>query len=96
MPISAVRIVRAGAADTKRDPREAWFWWLGGPLPPLDTLPICYARRFGVEHGYKFDKQVLLWDAPRVRTPEQFARWADLVAAGHNQLVLARPLAEVT
>ena len=95
VPISAVRITRAGAAGTKRDPRESWFWGLGGPLPPLDTLPALYARRLGVEHGYKFDKQALLWDAPRVRTPEQFARWTDVVAAVHNQLVLARPLAAV-
>lgn len=94
-PVVAIRIVRAAAAGTKRDPREAWFWWLGGALPPLAELPTLYARRFGIEHGYKFDKQALLWDAPRVRTPEQFARWTDVVAAAHNQLVLARPLAEV-
>ena len=28
-------------------------------------------------------------------TPAQFERWTDLVAAAHNQLVLARPLAEI-
>ena len=95
VPITAIRIVRAGAADTKRDPREAWFWWLGGALPPLATLPHLYARRFGIEHGYKFDKQVLLWDAPRLRTAAQFERWTNLVAAAHNQLTLARPVAEV-
>lgn len=94
-PITAIRIVRHHARDTARDPREAWFWWLGGPLPPAATLPDLYARRFGIEHGYKFQKQVLLWDAPRVRTPEQFARWTDLVAAAHNHLVLARPLVAV-
>lgn len=93
--LTAVRITRAGAAGTKGDPREAWFWWLGGPLPPLATLPSLYARRFGIEHGYKFDKQALLWSAPRLRTPEQFERWTDLVAAVHNQLVLARPLAVI-
>jgi hypothetical protein len=93
--VTAIRITRAGAAGTKRDPREAWFWWLGGALPPLATLPHLYARRFGIEPGDKLDKQALLWDAPRVRTPEQFARWTDLVAAAHNQLVLARPLAEI-
>jgi hypothetical protein len=96
VPLTAVRVVRAGAAGTRRDPHEAWFWWTGGALPPLDSLPALYARRFGVEHGYKLDKQALLWAAPRVRTPEQFARWTDVVAAAHNQLVLARPLAEVT
>ena len=39
---------------------------------------------------------MLLWDAPRLRTAERFGRWTDVVAAVHNQLVLARPLAEVT
>ncbi len=94
VPLTAVRIVRAGAAGTKRDPREAWFWWLGEGQPPPDQPPPLYARRFGIEHGDKFDQQALLWDAPRVRTPAPFARWTDLVAAAHNQLVLARPLAE--
>ena len=93
--ITAIRIVRHDAQATARDPREAWFWWLGGPLPAPELLPRYYARRFGMEHGYKFQKQVLLWDAPRVRTPEQFERWSDLVAIAHNHLVLARPLATV-
>jgi len=94
VPVTAVRITRAGAAGTKRDPHEAWFWWLGEALPLPETLPSLYARCFSIEHGYKFDKQALLWDAPRVRTPAQFERWTDLVAVAHNQLVLARPLAE--
>jgi hypothetical protein len=95
VPITAIRIIRRGAKATARDPREAWFWWLGGPLPPPALLPQYYARRFGMEHGYRFQKQALLWDAPRVRTPEQFQRWTDLVAIAHNQLTLARPLATV-
>jgi hypothetical protein len=40
--ITAIRIVRAGAAGTKRDPRESWFWWLGGPRTtrwPADGAP---------------------------------------------------------
>jgi DDE superfamily endonuclease len=89
--ITAVQIIRSGARGTKRDPREAWFWWLGGALPPLAELAGLYPRRFGQEHGYRFDKQDLLWAAPRVRTPEQMERWTDLVAIVHNTLVLARP-----
>lgn len=89
--ITAVRIIRSGARHTKRDPREAWFWWLGESLPPLEELAGLYPRRFGQEHGYRFDKQDLLWAAPRVRTPEQMERWTDLVAIVHNALVLARP-----
>jgi hypothetical protein len=94
VPISAVRIIRERARATKRDPRESWFWWLGGALPPLSELARVYPRRFGQEHGYRFDKQDLLWATPRVRTPAQMERWTDLVAAVRNQLVLARPQAE--
>jgi hypothetical protein len=88
--LTAVRIVRLSARGTKRDPRVSWLGWLGGSLPPLSELAGLYARRFGQEHGYRFDKQDLLWAAPRLRTPEQMERWTDVVAAVHNQLVLAR------
>ena len=90
--ITVVRVTRAAAADSKRDPRESWFWWLGGPLPPLAELATFYPHRFGQEHGYRTDKQQLLWDAPHVRTPAQMQCWTDLVAMVRNQLVLARPL----
>lgn len=93
--ITVFRIVRSGAAGATRDRRESWFWWLGGPLPPLPTLPGLSARRFGLEHGDRFDKQTLLWAAPRLRTPEQFQRWTDLVAVVHNHLVLARAWADI-
>jgi hypothetical protein len=95
VPSTALRSIRHGAKATAREPREAWFWWLGGPLPPPALLPQYYARRFGMEHGSRFQQQALLWDAPRVRTPGQCQRWTDLVAIAHNQLTLARPLATV-
>lgn len=94
--VTAMRLIRHDARATARAPRESWFWWLGGPLPTAPMLPRYYARRFGVEHGDRFQKQVLLWDAPRVRTPAQFQRWSALVASAHNQLTLARPLVTVT
>ena len=90
--ITVVRVTRAAATDSKRDPRESWFWWLGGPLPPLAEVATFYPHRFGQEHGYRTDKQQLLWDAPHVRTPAQMQCWTDLVAMVRNQLVLARPL----
>jgi len=80
VPITVVRVTRAAATGTNRDPRESWFWWLGGPLPPLAEVATCYPHRFGQEHGYRTDKQPLLWDAPHVRTPEQMQCWTDLVA----------------
>ena len=92
--ITAVRIIRERARDTKRDPREAWFWWLGDALPRLAEVATVYPRRFAQEHGYRFDKQDLLWASVRVRTPEQMQHWTDVVAAVRNQLVLAREQAE--
>ena len=53
-----------------------------------------YARRYSQEHGYRVDKQQLLWETPRLRTPDQFQNWTDLVACVRNQLYLARPVAE--
>jgi hypothetical protein len=90
--LTALRISRPSAKGGKRDPREAWFWWLGETLPPLSEVATFYPHRFGQEHGYRFDKQDLLWAAPHLRTPEQMQRWTDLVAVVRNELVLARDL----
>jgi hypothetical protein len=90
--ITAIRIVRPHAPATKRDPREAWFWWVAGQLPALAEVATFYPHRFGQEHGYRFDKQDLLWSAPHLQTPEQMQRWTDLVAVVRNELVLAQPL----
>jgi hypothetical protein len=38
----------------------------------------------------------LLWAKPRLRTPEQFERWSQIVAIVFNHLVLARDLVEPT
>ena len=34
----------------------------------------------------------LLWDKPRLRTPDQFSRWTDVVSIVRNALFLARDL----
>jgi len=95
VPLTAVCLTRPAASGAKGDVRETWFWWLGGrPLPPLDDLARLYPRRFSIEHGYRFDKQDLLWTAPHVRTPEQMERWTDVVAAVHNEIGLARARAQ--
>ena len=62
-------------------------------MPPLSQIPATYARRYRLEHGFRFDKQDLLWEQARLRTPEQFQHWTDLVTCVHLQLVLARDLA---
>ena len=63
-------------------------------MPPLDEIWALYSRRYSLEHSYRFDKQHLLWGEPRLRTPEQFERWTQVVAIVHNQLVLARSLVQ--
>ena len=88
--LTVIRVTRHGASDKKRDPRVSWFVWVGQRSIALADVWPTYRRRYGHEHGFRFDKQDLLWLAPRVRTPEQFQRWTDLVALARNQLVLVR------
>lgn len=90
--VAVVRVTRAAATDTQRDPRVSWFLFVGAALPPLSEIPALYARRYSLEHAFRFDKQDLLWEQARLRTPEQFQAWTDLVTCVHFQLVLARAL----
>jgi hypothetical protein len=92
--LTVIRVTRHGATGKKRDPRVSWFIWIGAALIPLAHVWSLYRRRYGHEHGIRFDKQDLLWLEPHVRTPEQFQRWTDLVAIVRNELVLARPTVE--
>lgn len=90
--VSVLRVTRHGAEDTKRDPRVSWFLFVGPMMPALSQIPATYARRYSLEHGFRFDKQDLLWEQARLRTPEQFQHWTDLVTCVHFQWVLARDL----
>src|SRR3970040_2671348 len=89
-----ILFTRHAPTNKKRDPRVSWFIWVGlEPLSLQDVWPP-YRRRYGQEHGFRFEKQDLLWLEPHFRTPEQFQRWTDVMAAAQNQLALARPLTE--
>ena len=90
LDLTVIRVERPQAANSERDPRVSWFVWIGAPDAAIPQIAVRYVRRFSQEHGYRFDKQALLWDKPRLRTPAQFERWTHLVAIAHNQLVLAR------
>lgn len=94
MEVSVLRVERPHATNTERDPRVSWFVFRGGCFPSLPEIVPLYARRYSQEHGYRVDKQSLLWEKPRLRTPEQFQVWTDLVAATRNLLFLARPMAQ--
>ncbi len=94
LDITVIRVLRPHATNKERDPRESWFVWVGDPQADIAEVAMSYVRRFSQEHGYRFDKQALLWQEPRLQTPEQFERWSQVVAIAHNHLVLASPLVE--
>jgi len=87
-------VIRHGAQATKRDPRVSWFLFWGQEAPAPEEVPTLYARRYNLEHAYRIAKQELLWETPRLRTPEQFERWTDVVSLVRNTLFLARDLVE--
>jgi hypothetical protein len=91
LEVSVLQILRHGASGKARDPKVSWFVWKGDEAAPLAEISPTYRLRYSHEHGYRFDKQVRLWDVPRLSTPERTARWTQVVACAHNQLVLARP-----
>jgi DDE superfamily endonuclease len=94
LAVTVIRVLRHRATDRPRDPRESWFLWDGPVDACVPEVALGYRRRYAHEHGYRFEKQALLWAQPRLRTPAQFERWSQVVAIVHNQLVLARPLVQ--
>jgi hypothetical protein len=94
LDLTVIQVERLCASNTERDPCVSWFVWIGDPQADLRDVGLGYVLRFSQEHGYRFQKQSLLWDQPKLRTPEQFERWTHLVAIAHNHLVLARDLVE--
>ena len=95
MEVTLIRIERPIESTTKRKERVSWFLWHGQEPLPLWEVWSSYQRRYSQEHGYRFDKQCLLWERPRLCIPEQFECWSHVVAIAHNQLVLARLLDQV-
>ncbi len=64
--------------------------WPRGREPDLSLLWRAYARRFDLEHTFRFLKQTFGWTSLRFRYPEQVDRWTWLVVAAFTQLRLAR------
>jgi DDE superfamily endonuclease len=96
LELTVIRVVRPHATNKERDPRVSWFVWIGDQHADMVQIALGYVRRFSQEHGYRFDKQALLWAKPRLRTPQQFERWSHIVAITHNHLVLAREQVEAS
>ncbi|MDQ3921695.1 MAG: hypothetical protein M3248_05005 [Actinomycetota bacterium] len=72
-----VEVERLPRGERRRKPRVMWLWWHApeGIAPDLQLIWRAYARRFEVEHTFRFLKQTLGWSTPRVRHPAQADRW---------------------
>ncbi len=92
--LRVIRVRREGASSTRRDPLESWFVWSGQGQDELELSQIwaIYKRRYSIEHGYRFDKQDLMWSQPRLRQPAQFELWTALVSMVHDELMIAESL----
>ena len=95
LDLTIIQVIRPHASDKERDPKISWFVYIGqDPHDEIAQIALLYCLRFGQEHGYRFDKQSLLWTEPHLQTPEQFDLWSHIVAIVHNHFVIARDLIE--
>ena len=92
LSLRVIRVRRYGATNKQRDPYESWFVWSGQSELELSEVWATYKRRFSIEHGYRFDKQDLLWSQPRLREPEHFELWTQVVSMVHDELIVAEGL----
>jgi hypothetical protein len=79
----------------RRELKPMWLWAPVTGAGPAGAAVLwqAYLRRFGIEHTFRFFKQVLGWDTPRLRDPAAADRWTWLLIAAYTQLRLAAPLA---
>ena len=79
----------------RRTGAEQGLWlWHHGPSPlSARTCWALYARRFDIEHYFRYIKRHLGWQRVRPRTPAQADRYTLLVATAYAQLHLARAAA---
>jgi hypothetical protein len=87
-----IRVHRPEAKNTKRDLQDLYLLFVGEDPLPLSEVWKTYLRRFAVDHFYRFAKQTLLWNAPKLREPQAGQTWTDLLSLAYWQLWLARPI----
>jgi len=92
LSLSVIRVKRFGASGKPRDPLESWYVWSGQTELDLKQVWAYYKRRYSIEHGYRFDKQDLFWENPRLCYPSQFQLWTNVVTLVHNQLQITQGL----
>lgn len=92
--MSLIRVERLNSRREGKTPRPLWLVWVGEQFLELKDIWSQYARRFGVDHWYRFAKQRLHWTLPNFSTAEQAQRWSDLIPLMSWQLWLGKDLVE--
>ena len=88
------KVERLKPKKTGNEHRPLWLIWVGEEFLSLEKIWSQYARRFGVDHWYRFAKQRLHWTKPNFRTPVQCQRWSDLIVNITWQLWLSKDLVQ--
>jgi hypothetical protein len=92
-PFTVVRVQVERLPRRARPPAPWWLAWIGSALPAdLGDLWRWYARRFTIEHGFRWLKHDLGWTTVRPAAPAAADRWTWLLGLALWQLWLARPL----
>jgi hypothetical protein len=92
--MSLIQVERLNLKKSGGKHRSLWLVWVGEQFLELKDIWTQYARRFGVDHWYRFAKQRLHWTLPNLSTAKQCERWSDLMPLMTWQLWLARGLVE--
>jgi hypothetical protein len=88
--LSLIKVERLNPSGSGNKRRPLWLVWVGEQFLELEAIWSQYARRFGVDHWYRFAKQRLHWTLPSLSTPQQCERWSTLIPLMSWQLWLAR------
>ncbi len=90
--MSLIQVERLNPKSSGKKHRPLWLVWVGEQFLELKDVWCQYARRFGVDHWYRFAKQRLHWTLPSFSTAQQSERWSDLMPLMTWQLWLAKDL----
>ncbi|MEN0051580.1 MAG: NF041680 family putative transposase [Bacteroidota bacterium] len=89
-----IQVTRLNSKSSEKKRRPLWLVWVGEQFLDLKDIWTQYARRFRVDHWYRFAKQRLHWTLPSFSTAQQSERWSDLMPLMTWQLWLAKDLVE--
>jgi hypothetical protein len=92
--MSLIQVERLNQKGSGKKRRPLWLVWVGEQFLKLKDIWSQYARRFGVDHWYRFAKQRLHWTLPSFGTTQQCERWSDLMPLMTWQLWLAKDLVQ--